>query len=106
MFTLSSAAIAPSLGLRGLGLSCSRCVDVELSNPRDHAGERLIALKFRLHLVGDFSSRFTRPTLAALVAIGNASLRIDSDPASLPHFWGTERVAQLGVPLEAVDERR
>jgi hypothetical protein len=23
------------------------------ANPRDHLGERLIALKFRLHLVGD-----------------------------------------------------
>jgi hypothetical protein len=28
-------------------------INVELADPRDHAGERLIALKFRLHLVGD-----------------------------------------------------
>src|SRR5260370_37994592 len=28
-------------------------VDVEIADPRDHPGERLIALKFRLHLVGD-----------------------------------------------------
>jgi len=28
-------------------------VDVELADPRDHPGERLIALKFTRHLVGD-----------------------------------------------------
>jgi len=28
-------------------------INVELADPHDHAGERLIALKFRLHLIGD-----------------------------------------------------
>jgi hypothetical protein len=30
-----------------------RFVDVELADPRDHPDERLIAFKFRLHMVGD-----------------------------------------------------
>jgi hypothetical protein len=33
-------------------------VEVDLADPRHHSGERLIALKFRLHLVGDLPQPF------------------------------------------------
>jgi hypothetical protein len=56
MFTLSSAAIAPSLGLRGLDSHAP--VASTSSFPRDYAGERLIAFKFRLHLIGDLQQPF------------------------------------------------
>jgi hypothetical protein len=81
-------------------------VDVELTDPRDHSGERLIALKFRLHLVGDLPQPFH--SADAGDASGNR-MRIVAGGfrlGNLHHFWDTERVARLGVPLEAADERR
>jgi len=81
-------------------------VDVELADPRDHPGERLIALKFRLHLVGDLQQPFHS---ADDRDAGSNRKRVVADrfrPASLHHFWDTEWVARLGVPLEAADERR
>jgi len=38
-----------------------------------------------------------------LVAIGCASSRVGFRLGNLHHFWDTERVARLGVPLEAAE---
>jgi hypothetical protein len=59
----------------------------------------LIALKSGWIWSAIFSSRF----------IGGDRKRVVADrfrPASLHHFWDTEWVTRLGVPLEAADERR
>jgi hypothetical protein len=70
----------------------------------DHPGERLIALKSWLHLVGDLqhplhSARRSR--------CWRQPERVVADrfrSASLHHFWNTEWVARLGVSLEVADE--
>jgi len=43
--------------------------------------------------------------IAMLVAIGKRVVVDRFRPASQHHFWDTEWVARLGVPLEAADER-
>jgi hypothetical protein len=68
----------------------------ELSDPKTDPEERLVALKFVLHLVGDLH----QPLHAAddHDAGGNRK-RVAAEgvhPSSLHHFWDTEWVARLG----------
>jgi hypothetical protein len=68
----------------------------ELADPRTDPEERLVALKFVLHLVGDLH----QPLHAAddHDAGGNRK-RVVADgfrPGNLHHFWDTEWVARLG----------
>ena len=63
----------------------------------------LIALKFRLRLVGDLPQPFHS---ADAGDAGGNRMRIVAGGfrlGNLHHFWDTERVARLGVPLEAAE---